>query len=80
MRPSVGPNPDSEQTNPTWTKAASRPAGMIDEILDERVVSSHSHATPRDVRQKMSGCSLRKRGPVLRRQRLRTPEIVPICA
>ena len=57
-----------------------RPAGVIDEILEERVVSSRGQSRPRGVRQKMSGCPLRKRGPVSRRQHAWTPEIIPNCA
>ena len=53
---------------------------MIDEILEERVVSSRGQSRPRGVRQKMSGFSLRKRGPVSRAKHDWTPEIVPKCA
>ncbi len=53
---------------------------MIDEILEERVVSSRRQSKPRGVMQKMSGFPLRKRGPVSRQEHCWTPEIVPKCA
>ena len=53
---------------------------MIDEILEERVVSSRGQAKPRGVKQKMSAFPLRRRGPVSRRKHSWTPEIVPNCA
>ena len=48
---------------------------MIDEILEERVVSSRGQIKPRGVRQK-SGFPIRKRGPVSLQEHHRTPEIV----
>ena len=53
---------------------------MIDEILEERVVSSRGKARLRGIRQKMSGLPLRKRGPVSREKHDWTPDVVPNCA
>ena len=53
---------------PSLSPPEGQPAGVIDEILEERVVSSRGQIKPRGVRQKMSGFSLRKRGPVSRRE------------
>ena len=60
-------------------RQADRPVGVIDEILEERVVTGRGQASPRGVRQKMSGYPLRKRDPVSRREHDWTPEIVPKC-
>ena len=54
--------------NPGAFPPEDRPAGVIDEILEERVVSSRGPVKPRGVRQKMSGFPLRKRGPVSRQE------------
>ena len=51
---------------------------MIDEILEERVVSSRGQAKPRGVKQKMSSYPLRKRGPLSRRKHEWTPAIVQL--
>ncbi len=50
---------------------------MIDEILEERVVSSRGQSKPRGVRQKMSGFPLRKRCPVSRRKHDWALEFIP---
>ena len=52
----------------------------IDEILEERVISSRGQAKPRGVRRKMSSFNLRMRGPVSREVHDWTPEIIPNCA
>ena len=57
-----------------------QPTAVIDEILDERVVSSRGQDKPQDVRLKMSGFPLRKRGPLSRRKHDRIPEFIPRCA
>ena len=49
---------------------------VLDEILEERVVSSRGQKKPRGVKRKMSGYPLRGPGTVSRRQWDWTPQIV----
>ena len=49
---------------------------MLDEILEERVVSSRGQKKPRGVKRKMSGYPLRGPGPLSRRKWDWTPRIV----
>ena len=62
--------------NPGAFPPDDRPIGLIDEILEERAVSSRGQVKPRGVRQKMSSYPLRRRGPLSRRKHRWTPEIV----
>ena len=49
---------------------------VLDEILEERVVSSRGQRKPRGVKRKMSGYPLRGPGPVSRRKWDWTPRIL----
>ena len=51
---------------------------VLDEILEERVVSSRGQRKPRGVKRKMSGYPLRRRGAVSRRKWDWTPQIVAL--
>ena len=51
---------------------------MLNEILEERVVSSRGQKKPRGVKRKMSGYPLRRRGEVSRRKWDWTPRIVAL--
>ena len=61
---------------PTHPATASR---MIDEILEERGVSSRGQVKPRGVKRKMSGFPVRARGRLSRETHDWVPSIVPRC-
>ena len=49
---------------------------VLEEILEERVVSSRGQKKPRGVKRKMSGYPFRRPDPVSRRKRDWTPHII----
>ena len=51
---------------------------ILDEILEEQVVSSRGQAKPRGVKRKMSNYPLRVRGPLSRKVHRWVPELCPI--
>ena len=53
---------------------------ILDEILEERTVSSRGQKKPRGVKRKMSNYPLRARGPLSRTVHHWIPEMCPISA
>ena len=51
---------------------------LLDEILEERAVSSRGQVKPRGVKRKMSNYPLRAHGPVSRKVHRWVPRIQPV--
>jgi len=49
---------------------------VLEEILEERAVSSRGQQKPRGVKRKMSSYRVRRRGPVSRKKHAWAPKIV----
>ena len=57
-------------------RSASLSRGVLEEILEERVVSSRGQKKPRGVKRKMSGYPLRRPGALSRRKCDWTPHVI----
>ena len=58
----------------TWTTDGQ----ILDEILEERTVSSRGQSKPRGVKRKMSNYPLRARGPLSHKVHHWIPEMCPV--